>query len=110
MRHPVRQGVGLARAGAGDDQEGSCLVQRVPAVLDRAPLFGIQLGESARARGARPGGDRGRVLTIRANVTFLQAISPSRCSLLIRTKHERSVLSINALGQGRNDYGAWGKR
>jgi hypothetical protein len=102
MRHPVRQGVGLARAGAGDDQEGSRLVQRVAAVLDRAPLFGVQLGKGAGARGERPGGGRGRAQTIRANVAFLQTISPSRCALLIRTKHEQSVLSINARGQGRN--------
>jgi len=114
VRHPVRQSVGLARAGAGDDQERRRLVQRVAAVLDGAPLFGVQFGESAGARGERPGVDGSRAQTIRANITFLQAISPSRCALFIRTKHEQSVLSISARGQGRRigrgGYGAWGKR
>jgi len=66
MRDAVRQRVGLARAGAGDDQERRCVVEELAAVLNRAPLLGIQLGEIRRRRS----------LTIRAKFQILQALSP----------------------------------
>ena len=69
MRDPMRQGVGLAGAGAGDDQQRWRVVERVAAVLDRAPLRVVQLGEvvCSRRRGFRP---------IRDKLKFLQALSP----------------------------------
>ncbi len=43
MRDAVGEGVGLARSGAGDDEKRrSCRGIRSHAMLDRAPLFGIE--------------------------------------------------------------------
>jgi len=42
--HPMGERVGLARPGAGDDQERT-VVRRADAVLDGAPLLRIELGE-----------------------------------------------------------------
>ena len=53
MRHAMRQRVGLAGAGACNDQQRWDLFEVTAAVLDRAALVGIESGEIRRARAAR---------------------------------------------------------
>lgn len=62
----MRQRVGLAGTCTGDDQQRRRVVEELTAVLDRAALIGIQLGEIV---------DRS-CLTIRAKFQILQALSP----------------------------------
>src|SRR5665647_225025 len=45
MRDAVGERVGLAGAGAGDDQQRGCVIERAAAVLDGAALLGVELGE-----------------------------------------------------------------
>ena len=45
VRHPMRQRVGLAGAGAGDDQQRAGLGEGRAAVLHGAPLLRVELGE-----------------------------------------------------------------
>ncbi len=57
MRHAVRKRVGLAGAGAGNDQQWRDLIESPAAVFDRAALFGIERCEvgsgHARARASQ---------------------------------------------------------
>jgi hypothetical protein len=50
MGDAMRQRVGLARAGAGDDEQRPGGNARPHAVLSRAALFGIEFGEVIQAR------------------------------------------------------------
>ena len=45
VRHPVRQRAGLARTGAGNDQQRSGFIERRPAVFHGTALVRIELGE-----------------------------------------------------------------
>ncbi|MCK9908558.1 hypothetical protein MXD81_05430 [Microbacteriaceae bacterium K1510] len=77
MGDAMRQSVGLARAGAGDDQQRRRVVEELAAMLDRAALLSVQLGQIA---------GRGGSLTIRAKFQILQALSPLRDAVSLSYK------------------------
>jgi len=68
MGDAMRQRVGLAGTRAGDDQQRRRVIEELAAMLDRAALLGIQLGEIVSRSS----------LAIRAKFQILQALSPLR--------------------------------
>jgi hypothetical protein len=67
--HAVRQRAGLARAGAGDDQQRPGCGERRPAVFHGAALLRIELGEMGG--GHRSSGRESAVLQALASTSFV---------------------------------------
>ena len=80
MGDPMGERVGLARAGAGDDEERPVVGRgRADAVLDGAPLLRIELGQvGGHRRGESPAGRRRQRTTFPVLFATAAAFEPNR--------------------------------
>jgi hypothetical protein len=98
MRHTVGQRIGLALAGAGDDQQRTSVVG--VAMLDGAPLFRIELVEIGGSHGESiPSERRGSVIPVSfANASL--TLRDAGLSVGRRTASLPSMRGMLRLGRG----------